>query len=103
MPNTASGRTGAANIEALVGIRDHGGNAMAKVHAAKTLETMLENVSDRTGLGRAAQQKRGPRLQIVILPALGAQQVVTPPTQPLIEATPTPEVVPVPTDSDDRS
>jgi hypothetical protein len=71
----------AGNIGALLSVRDHGDNAMAKVHAAKTLETMLDTVSERTGIDRQVQQKRQPGLQIVILPAIQ-------PPVPLIEATP---------------
>jgi hypothetical protein len=61
---------------------------MAKVHAAKTLETMLDVTSERTGIGRSIQQRRQPGLQIVILPAIQPQV-------PLIEATPAPEAEPV--------
>jgi hypothetical protein len=78
------------NVEALVGIRDHGNNAMAAVHAAKVIEQMLDAVSERTGIGRQVQQQRQPGLQIVIMPALGSTgepQVVAGPAQaPLIEA-----------------
>jgi hypothetical protein len=83
----------AGNIAALLSVRDHGDNAMAKVHAAKTLETMLDTVSERTGIDRSIQQRRQPGLQIVILPAIQ-------PPAALIEATPAPEseVVPVPFD-----
>ena len=38
---------------------------MAKVHAAKALETMLDQTYERTGIGRAATQQRVPGLQIV--------------------------------------
>jgi hypothetical protein len=78
----------AGNISALLSVRDYGDNAMAKVHAAKTLETMLDTVSERTGINRSVQQQRQPGLQIVILPAIQPQV-------PLIEATPAPEAEPV--------
>jgi hypothetical protein len=66
---------------------------MAKVHAAKTLEAMLDTVSERTGIDRSIQQQRQPGLQIVIYsPADGSKQVVCgPPPAPLIEVTPAPE------------
>jgi hypothetical protein len=83
----------AGNIGALLSVRDHGDNAMAKVHAAKTLETMLETVSERTGIDRSIHQRRQPGLQIVILPA------IQPPAL-LIEATPAPEAEPVPPDAE---
>jgi hypothetical protein len=81
------------NIGALLSVRDHGDNAMAKVHAAKTLETMLDTVSERTGISRQVQQVRQPGLQIVIYsPVDGSKRVVCgPPPAPLIEATPAPE------------
>jgi hypothetical protein len=70
---------------------------MAKVHAAKTIETMLDTTSERTGIGRQVQQQRQPGLQIVIVQGDGTSQVVAgPPSIPLIEATPAPEVEPVP-------
>src|SRR5262249_42000850 len=53
----------AGNVGALLSIRDHGDNQMARVHAAKTIETMLDNVSERTGIGRQVQQQRQPGLQ----------------------------------------
>jgi hypothetical protein len=79
----------AGNIGALLAVRDRPeGNEMAKVHAAKTLETMLDVTSERTGINRSVQQQRQPGLQIVILPAIQPQV-------PLIEATPAPEAEPV--------
>jgi hypothetical protein len=91
----------AGNINALLKVRDHGDNAMAKVHAAKTLEQMLDVTSERTGIGRTVQQQRTPGLQIVILPPRGEPQVVAGPTSaPLIEATP--ETVSVPLASPDQ-
>ncbi len=60
----------AGNITALLSVRDYGDNAMARVHASKTLETMLDNV--RRGPALAAPWNRAdgcPVLQIVILPA----------------------------------
>jgi hypothetical protein len=79
----------AGNLPALLSVRDHGDNAMAKVHAAKTIEQMLDNTSERTGIGRAVQQQRQPGLQIVIVQGDGSKQVVAgPPPAPLIEATP---------------
>ena len=39
----------------------------ARVHASKTIETMLDNVSARTGIGREAQQQRLPGSQIVVI------------------------------------
>jgi hypothetical protein len=87
----------AGNIGALLSVRDHGDNAMAKVHAAKTIETMLDNTSERTGIGRQVQQQRQPGLQIVIYSADGSTQVVAgPPPAPLIEGAVIPESVPVP-------
>jgi hypothetical protein len=84
------------NIDALVAIRDDRSNAMASVHAVKQLEVMLDNTSERTGLGRAAQQVRLPGLQIVILANDGTKQVVAgPPPAPMIEGTMIPEVVPM--------
>jgi hypothetical protein len=85
----------AGNLEALLAVRDHGDNAMARVHASKTIETMLDNVSARTGIGREAPQQRVPGLQIVILPALGPAAAAQ-----LIEGTPVPEALPAPSDSD---
>jgi hypothetical protein len=87
----------AGNIPALLSVRDHGDNAMAKVHAAKTLETMLDTVSERTGIGRQVQQQRQPGLQIVIVQNDGTQQVAyqPPPMQtPLLDVTPVPEAEP---------
>lgn len=90
----------AGNLGALLSVRDFGDNAMARVHASKTIETMLDNVSERTGLGREVQQQqRLPGLQIVILPAIGMpggdhhQVVVGPAQSPLIEGTTVPEAV----------
>jgi hypothetical protein len=86
----------AGNINALLSVRDYGDNAMAKVHAAKTLETMLDATSERTGIGRAVQQQRVPGLQIVIVQPSGEKQVVAgPPPMPLIDATQEPEAEPV--------
>jgi hypothetical protein len=86
----------AGNIGALLNVRDHGDNAMARVHASKTLEQMLDATSERTGIGRHVQPQRVPGLQIVILPA-------TPPPiesveTPLIEAAPDSEIIPVPSE-----
>jgi hypothetical protein len=87
----------AGNIKALLAIRDDRTNQMAAVRAAQALEIMLDNTSERTGIGREVQpQQRLPGLQIVILPARDPSAA-----PPLIEGTATPEVVPVPTDSDD--
>ena len=88
----------AGNLGALLSVRDHRDNAMARVHACKTIETMLDNTSERTGIGRQVQQQqRGPGLQIVIVQGDGTKQVVGPPPAPLIESTP---AVLVPADSD---
>jgi hypothetical protein len=82
----------AGNINALLAVRDHGDNAMAKVHAAKTIEQMLDVTSERTGIGRTMQQQRQPGLQIVIVQPSGEKQVVCgPPPAPLIESTAVPE------------
>ena len=55
----------AGNIGALLAVRDRPeGNEMAKVHAAKALETMLDQTSERTGVCEAATQQRFPGLQI---------------------------------------
>jgi hypothetical protein len=90
----------AGNIGALLSIRDSGDNQMARVHAAKTLETMLDATSERTGIGRAAQQQRQPGLSIVLIDRGGGEIVAYKPPAPLIEGTPVPdsEVVPMPTD-----
>jgi hypothetical protein len=92
------------NIDALVSIRDDRSNQQASVHAVKQLEAMLDNVSERTGLGRAAQQnQRVPGLSIVLIQKDGGQLVAYEPPKPapLIESTAIPEaVLPVPTDSD---
>jgi hypothetical protein len=97
----------AGNIPALVGVRDFGDNAMAKVNAARQLDIMLNDVSERTGIGRQVEGRRQPGLQIVIMPAIGStgepQVVCGPPAAPLIEATPQPAAVPVPADPDDRT
>jgi hypothetical protein len=86
----------AGNIGALLSVRDYGDNAMAKVHAAKTIETMLDTTSERTGIGRSAQQQRQPGLQIVIVQGDGTSEVVAgPPPAPLIDAVPTTEPEPV--------
>jgi hypothetical protein len=87
----------AGNLPALVAVRDHGDNAMAKVHAAKTIEQMLDAASERTGIGRQVQQTRAPGLQIVILPATSPRPIEDADT-PLIEATPESEVIPVRSD-----
>jgi hypothetical protein len=65
MPETAGAleAASAGNIGALLSVRDPGDNAMAKVHAAKALETMLDTVSEHTGIGRAVQQQRQPGLR----------------------------------------
>jgi hypothetical protein len=78
----------AGNLPALLSVRDFGDNAMARVHASKTIETMLDNTSERTGVGRQMQPQRVPGLQIVILPALDPSAAA-----PLIEATSSPGVV----------
>lgn len=82
----------AGNIGALLSVRDHGDNAMAKVHAVKTLETMLDTVSERTGIGRAVQQTRQPGLQIVIVQNDGSPRVAyqPPPSAPMLDVTPVP-------------
>jgi hypothetical protein len=83
----------AGNIGALLSVRDYGDNAMAKVHAAKTIEQMLDTTSERTGIGRSAQPQRIPGLQIVVIQRDGSSEVVAgPPPAPLIEAMPAPEV-----------
>ncbi len=88
----------AGNLGALLSVRDFGDNAMARVHASKTIETMLDNVSERTGIGRTVQQQRQPGLQIVIIQPSGERQVVGGPAPaPLIEASPA-EIVPVPSE-----
>jgi hypothetical protein len=87
----------AGNIGALLSVRDYGDNAMAKVHAAKTIEQMLDATSERTGIGRAAQQQRQPGLQIAIVQPSGEQQVVCgPPPAPRIEGTTVPDAEPAP-------
>jgi hypothetical protein len=89
----------AGNIGALLAVRDQGDNAMAKVHAAKTLETMLDTVSERTGINRQVQQTRMPGLQIVIVQGDGSKQVVAgPPPAPLIEGAAVPDVPDAPPD-----
>jgi hypothetical protein len=86
----------AGNIGALLSVRDYGDNAMAKVHAAKTIETMLDATSERTGIGRSTTPQRVPGLQIVIVQRDGSQDVVAgPPPAPLIEITPAAEAEPV--------
>jgi hypothetical protein len=96
----------AGNLKALLAIRDRPegvGNEMAKVHSAKLLEQMLNSVTERTGLGRAAAAPRLPGLSIVLVDNGGGQLVAFEPPRPtqLIEATPTHnEVIPVPTDSE---
>jgi hypothetical protein len=83
----------AGNVGALLAVRDHGDNAMAKVHAAKTLETMLDTVSERTGINRGPPQRQ-PGLQIVIYSPDGSQEVVCgPPSAQLIEGRAVPEAV----------
>jgi hypothetical protein len=89
----------AGNIGALLSVRDHGDNAMAKVHAAKTIEQMLDVTSERTGIDRQVQQQRVPGLQIVILPAIDPSNAIGEST-PLIEGTATPDVEPAPSDLD---
>jgi hypothetical protein len=99
----------AGNIPALVAVRDReDGNEMAKVHATKVLEQMLDVTSQRTGIGRQVEGKRMPGLQIVILPAVGTsgpEQVVCGPPKPapLIEATPQPAALHSPADPDDHT
>jgi hypothetical protein len=81
----------AGNLGALLSVRDFGDNAMARVHASKTIETMLDAASQRTGIGRQVEQVRQPGLQIVILANDGTSQVAFEPPRPaapLIEATP---------------
>jgi hypothetical protein len=91
----------AGNVGALLAVRDRPeGNEMAKVHAAKTLETMLDVTSERTGIGRSAHEVRKPGLQIVILPPRSEQEVVGPTQAALIEATPVPEADPVRPEND---
>jgi hypothetical protein len=87
----------AGNISALLSVRDDRTNAMAAVHAAKTLEQMLEATSERTGIGRAVQPQRLPGLQIVLLPAIDPSKVIGEPG-PLIEGAASPEVEPLPPD-----
>jgi hypothetical protein len=72
----------AGNIGALVGVRDYSDNPMARVNASKALEQMLDNVSERTGLGRAATQQRRPGLQIVIVQPGGAQELLSMASRP---------------------
>src|SRR5262249_3285076 len=87
----------AGNISALLAVRDRPeGNEMAKGHAAKAIGQLLDLTSERPGIGRAVQPQRGPGLQIVILPPLGA-----PPTAPLLDVTPVPEAkTAIPSDAD---
>jgi hypothetical protein len=63
---------------------------MAKVHAAKTLETMLDTVSERTGINRSVQQQRQPGLSIVLIQKDGGELVAYEPPKPapLIDAAP---------------
>jgi hypothetical protein len=75
----------AGNLPALLSVRDHGDNAMARVHASKTIETMLDVTSERTGIGRQAPEQRRPGLQIVIV----ERAAVTP---PLIEGSAIPKL-----------
>jgi hypothetical protein len=94
------------NVEALVRIRDEpDGNRMAAVHAAKTLEAMLDLTSQRTGIGRQIQHQRQPGLQIVIMPAngVGEPQIAGPKPAPMLDVTPQPAAMPVPADPDDRT
>jgi hypothetical protein len=90
----------AGNIGALLSVRDYGDNAMAKVHAAKTIETMLDATSERTGIGRTVQQQRIPGLQIVIVQRDGSSEVVAGPPPPLLDVTPAPAAEPVPSDAE---
>jgi hypothetical protein len=86
----------AGNIGALLSVRDYGDNAMARVHAAKTIEQMLDNRSERTGISHSAQQQRRPGLQIVIVQNDGTKEVVAgPPPALLIESTTVPDAEPV--------
>jgi hypothetical protein len=88
----------AGNIDALLRVRDRrGGNEMAKVHATKVLEQMLDTTSERTGIGRQMQQTRQPGLQIVIIQ--GPPRIEGTSAQ-LIGATPESEVVPVQSEED---
>jgi hypothetical protein len=83
-----------ANIRALESIRDEQTNRMASVAAVKTLEGLLDQTSERTGIGRGAPAVRMPGLQIVVLANDGSSKVVAgPPPAPLIDVTPT---VPMP-------
>jgi hypothetical protein len=69
---------------------------MAKVHAAQTIEQMLDATSERTGIGRAVQQQRQPGLRIVIVQSDGTKEVAYQPstTAPLIEGTTVPHAEP---------
>jgi hypothetical protein len=64
----------AGNIGALLSVRDHGVNAMACVHACKTIETMLDNVSERLwpaserGFGWRPHTRPSPQRQLVERP-----------------------------------
>jgi hypothetical protein len=90
------------NVGALLKVRDEGDNAMARVHACKTIETMLDVTSEHTGIGRQIQQQRQPGLQIVIVqPSREKEVVCGPPATPPIEATTESEAVRVPSDSDE--
>ena len=85
----------AGNIGALLAVGDRPeGNEMAKVHAAKALETMLDQTSDRTGIGRAVTRPRSADSSI-LPPLVGGQT----PAQ-MIEATPESEVTPVSPEND---
>jgi hypothetical protein len=80
------------NISALTSIRDDRSNQMASVAAVRQLEIMLDNTAERTGIGRQAQEKRAPGLQIVVLQSDGSSKIAfqppAPAATPLIEATP---------------
>jgi hypothetical protein len=93
----------ASNIEALLTIRDRPGgegNEMAKVAAAKTLETMFDNTSERTGLGRQTLEQRKPGLQIVVIQGPPPAMIEAAQAAPLIEVRPAP-AVPVSSDAED--
>jgi hypothetical protein len=69
---------------------------MAKVHAAKALETMLDQTSERAGMiGRAATQQRVPGLQIV-----NSASPCWRSDAKMIETTPESEVTPVSPEND---
>ena len=75
----------AANIFALIDVRDRSGNAMARVSAAKALEQVPEHEAAATRGGQTL-----PGLQIVIVQAGGGQPIRTvgPASAPTIDITP---------------